>query len=142
VLRDGLCVLRPDLITFQESITSDTYDQVSDLLGPEYTIVHQAGRGVDRSGASIASRWPLLNVHKADLHLTERIDSAVGWIGSATAVELDIPHGIGPILLMHLKPSWQWSFERERELQAVVAAQFEEPAGCRNYATPLRDQDP
>jgi len=124
VLRDGLSVLRPDLITFQESIKSDTYDQVSDLLNPDYLIVHQGGRGEDGSGASIASRWPMLNVQAADLHLTSRIDPAVGWIGSVTAVEVRVPGAIGPLLFVHLKPSWQWGFERERELQAVAAAQF------------------
>jgi len=124
VLRDGLCVLRPDLIALQELITSDTYDQVSDLLGPDYTILHQTGRGEDGSGASIACRWPARNVQAADLHLTSRIDPTIGWIGSVTAVEVRVPGAIGPVLFVHFKPSWQWGFERERELQAVAAAQF------------------
>ncbi len=126
ILRDGLRTLQPDLITFQESIKRDDYDQVVDLLGSDYSVVHQRGRGVDGSGASIASRWPVADLHEADLHVTSRIDPTVGWIGSVAVAEIHVPDPIGSLLLVHHKPSWQWGFERERELQAVAAAQLVE----------------
>ena len=72
VLVDGLRALRPDLVAFQEAVRTDDYDQTADLLGPGYQVVHQAERAADESGASIASRWPLGEVHEVDLHLTPR----------------------------------------------------------------------
>jgi hypothetical protein len=126
VLHDGLQTLRPDVITFQETIKRDDYDQVIDLLGSDYAVVHQRGRGVDGSGASIASRFPFVDVHEASLHVTSRIDPAVGWIGSVAVAEIGVPEPIGPLLVVHHKPSWQWGFERERELQAVAAARLVE----------------
>jgi hypothetical protein len=68
VLIDGFRELRPDLVAFQESIRTSEYDQVADLLGPAYTVFHQAGRTPhDGAGASIASRWPLRHAHELDL---------------------------------------------------------------------------
>jgi endonuclease/exonuclease/phosphatase family metal-dependent hydrolase len=126
VLVDGLRDLRPDLVAFQEALKDDEYDQVVDLLGPKYHVAHQTGRAADGVGASIASRWPLGELREADLHVTPRVDPAHGWIGSAAAVEIGTPQPIGPLLFVHHKPSWQWGFERERELQAVAAARFVE----------------
>jgi endonuclease/exonuclease/phosphatase family metal-dependent hydrolase len=131
-LRAGLQELQPDLVAFQESVVQDGYDQVADLLGPGYTIAHQPGRGPDGSGASLASRWPMGELRGAGLHVTPRVDPAVGWIGSVCAVEIQAPEPIGPLLFVHHKPSWQWEFEHERELQARAAAQFvEELVGRR-----------
>ncbi|MBB5783684.1 endonuclease/exonuclease/phosphatase family protein [Nonomuraea jabiensis] len=41
VLIAGLRDLRPDLVAFQESVVTDDYDQIVDLLGPDYHVVHQ-----------------------------------------------------------------------------------------------------
>jgi hypothetical protein len=64
VLVDGFRRLRPDLVAFQEAVVGDGYDQVTDILGPDYHLAHQtereAGRGgdiEDGQGISIASRW-------------------------------------------------------------------------------------
>src|SRR5438270_2410139 len=59
VLIDGFRALRPDLVAFQEAIKNDEYDQVIDLLGPEFYVAHQTDREPDGQGISIASRWPL-----------------------------------------------------------------------------------
>jgi len=66
VLIDGLRELRPDLVAFQEAIVNDEYDEVSDLLGPDFHLAHQTAREsggpghVDPGqGISIGSRWPL-----------------------------------------------------------------------------------
>jgi endonuclease/exonuclease/phosphatase family metal-dependent hydrolase len=64
ILVAGLRALQPDLVAFQETIVTDAYDQVADLLGKNYHIAHQS-RGLvpaEPAGfhvASIASRWPI-----------------------------------------------------------------------------------
>ena len=75
-LRAGLQELRPDLVALQETVVHDGYDQVAELLGPGFTIVHQPGRGPDGSGASLASRWPLGELRSAELH-AQRINVSV-----------------------------------------------------------------
>lgn len=126
VLRTGLGALDPDLVAFQESIKTDRYDQVRDLLGPNYYLAHQeirepggpadveAGQGI-----SIASRWPIEDVHELDLHVTPRTaDFACGVL----LAQIQAPPPIGPLLFVNHFPNWQLAFEYERELQAVAAA--------------------
>jgi endonuclease/exonuclease/phosphatase family metal-dependent hydrolase len=125
VLIQGLRDLNPDIVTFQEAIKVEEYDQVADVLGPDYHVFHQSGRSEDGCGASIASRWPLEVVREADLHVTHRV-GAPAWIGSVAVVESAAPEPIGPILVVHHKPSWQSGFELERELQAVASARLVE----------------
>lgn len=122
VLKKGLAALSPDLITFQESVRTDDYDQVLDLVGDEYRVLHQEGRSSDGVGASIASRWPLQEIEQMFLDVTPRI--APSWIGSVAAVLVEVPGPVGTLALVHHKPSWQWGYEHERELQAVAAARF------------------
>jgi endonuclease/exonuclease/phosphatase family metal-dependent hydrolase len=121
VLKEGLRSLSPDVIAFQESVVTHDYDQAKDLLSSDYEIVHQEGRSPDGTGNSIASRAPLGEVNESFLHATARVDPNHGWIGSVAAVEI---YGPSPFLLVHLKPSWQPRYERERELQAIAAARF------------------
>jgi hypothetical protein len=66
VLVEGFRELAPDLVAFQEAVVADGYDQVTDILGRGYHIVHQTDREAarggdieDGQGISIASRWPL-----------------------------------------------------------------------------------
>jgi hypothetical protein len=54
VLVDGLRELQPDIIAFQEAVVTEGYDQVADLLGAGYQVVHQAGRDAEGTGLSIA----------------------------------------------------------------------------------------
>ena len=124
-LREGLRALRPDLVAFQEVIAGDRYDQVSDLLGPEYDVWHQAGREADGSGNSVASRWPFGEVRDVDLQVTSRVDPRE-LCGRLTVAEIRAPEAVGPLLLVNHKPSFQLAFEHERELQAVVAARIVE----------------
>jgi hypothetical protein len=56
VLIDGFRDLRADLVAFQESIKTDGYDQVADLLGADFEVLHQRARAPDGMGVSIASR--------------------------------------------------------------------------------------
>ncbi len=126
VLIEGFRQLQPNVVALQEAVKADGYDQVADLLGSGYHVVHQSGRSADGVGASIASLWPLGEVREADLHVTSRLDPSQRWIGSVAAAEVLTPDPVGPLLFVHHKPSWQRGFEYERELQAAAAARFVE----------------
>ena len=119
VLRDGLARAAPDLIALQEV----TEDEIARLLGPGYHVACHSGRSGDGVGAALASRWPLRAVHEIDLHVTERVD--LPWCAAVVA-EIDAPPPFGPLLFVHHKPSYQWGFSRERELQAMTCARFVE----------------
>lgn len=121
VLASGLAKLAPDLVTFQEEIADGAYDQTQDLLGPDIEIVRQRAREPDGQGISIASRWPIRDVCELDLHVTQRTrDFACGTL----VAEIAAPDPFGPLLFVNHLPSWQLSFEYERELQAVIAARY------------------
>jgi endonuclease/exonuclease/phosphatase family metal-dependent hydrolase len=123
VLIDGFRALRPDLVAFQEAIKNDEYDQVVDLLGPGFHVAHQTSREPDGQGVSIASRWPLGEMHEVDLHLTPRTSD---FACTTLVAEVLAPEPVGRLLFANHLPNWQPSFEHERELQAVAAAQFVE----------------
>jgi len=126
ILVDGFRQLRPDLVAFQETIKNDEYDHVIDLLGPGFHVAHQRDRETDRQdgtedgqGVSIASRWPLGSVREVDLDVTSRSGD---FAHTTLIAEVLAPLPIGPLLFVNHLPSWQLTFEHERELQTVVAA--------------------
>jgi endonuclease/exonuclease/phosphatase family metal-dependent hydrolase len=121
VLVDGLRALGPDLVAFQEAIHHHDYDQVADLLGPGYHVAHQSRREADGSGVSIASRWPLREVHEVDLQVTPR---AAGFLAVALVAEVQAPPPIGVLLFVNHKPNFELNLEHERGLQAVATASF------------------
>jgi endonuclease/exonuclease/phosphatase family metal-dependent hydrolase len=128
VLADGLRALRPDLVAFQESVVTGGYDQVVDLLGPGYHVVHQENGEADGTRASIAVRWPTAEVRQVRMPVTDRVDPSefCSWVGVAEV------HGPEPLLFVNHKPSFRLGHERERELQAVAAARLiEEMLGDR-----------
>lgn len=118
VLAAGFAAAGPDVLTLQETVVTDTYDQVADLLGEGYHVHHQPGRSDDGVGASIASRWPFEVIHEAAFAGGDH----TGWIGSLTVVRVAAPAPIGPVLLAHHKPTWQSGMEHVREHQAVASA--------------------
>jgi endonuclease/exonuclease/phosphatase family metal-dependent hydrolase len=126
VLIDGLRELQPDLVAFQEAIVTEGYDQVRDILGSGFHLVHQterepAAEGVEAGqGISIASRWPIRKVREVDLHLTP---GTAGFACAALIAEIEAPDPIGPLLFVNHFPSWEPNQELERELQAVASAQ-------------------
>lgn len=131
VLIGGLRELRPDIVAFQEAITSEGYDQVVDLVGPDFHVVHQTVGllGDGNHGASIASRWPLGEVREVDLHVTPR---TADYPCATLIAEILAPDPVGPLLFVAHGPSYQWGVELERELQAVAAGRFvEELVGSR-----------
>jgi endonuclease/exonuclease/phosphatase family metal-dependent hydrolase len=130
VLIEGIRALQPDLVAFHESIKTDDYDQVTDLLGQEFNVAHQKARDPNGMGISIASRWPLGRVQEVDLNVTPRTS---GFPCTTLVAEVIAPVPVGPLLFVNHFPNWQLSFEREREMQAVAAARFiEERVGQSN----------
>lgn len=123
VLVEGIRALDPDLVAFHESIKTDDYDQVTDLLGPGYSVAHSKGRDPNGMGISIARRWPLEEVQEVDLRVTPR---TVGFPCATLVARVIAPDRVGPLLFVSHFPNWQLNYERERELQAVAAARFVE----------------
>lgn len=121
VLSEGLRQLQPDLVAFQESVVTQEYDQIADLLEGEFHVAHQAARHADGMDVSITSRWPMTGAHERDLHLTDRTDD---FPCTTLAAEVAVPAPIGPLLFVNHFPSWQLDFEQERQVQAVAAARF------------------
>jgi endonuclease/exonuclease/phosphatase family metal-dependent hydrolase len=129
-LAAGLRELRPDLVAFQEALKTDDHDQIAELLGPDYHLAHQTSREADGSGASIASRWPLGEVHEVDLHVTPRTQGEFPCV--TLLAEVAAPEPVGPLLFANHNPNFELDFECERELQAVAAARaIEELVGQR-----------
>jgi endonuclease/exonuclease/phosphatase family metal-dependent hydrolase len=120
VIAEGLRRLEPDLVAFIEAIVTDEYDQVVEVLGPDYHVAHQEEREPDGQGASIASRWPLEDVTEVNLNVTPRTHD---FACTTLMAEVPAPDPIGPLLFVDHVPNWQLDYERERELQAVTAAQ-------------------
>jgi hypothetical protein len=72
LLINGLRTVQPDVAAFQESIKKDEYDQISDLLGSTFHIVHSKNRDQQGMGISMASRWSLGEIRELDLNVTPR----------------------------------------------------------------------
>ncbi|MEV1154844.1 endonuclease/exonuclease/phosphatase family protein [Micromonospora chokoriensis] len=118
VLINGLEALRPDVIAFQEVIRADRYDQVHDLVGSRYHIVHHSSRGDDGAGISTATRWQPTASHELGLDNS----SQSGPSSVALVVELAPPGLGGKVLVVNHKPVSEWHAEARREQQAVLAA--------------------
>lgn len=123
VLARGFRTLAADLVALQETIVTDGYDQVADIFGADYHVVHHGRRGPDGVGCSILSRWKPSDVREIDLCVTARVDPS-DFPGQCGAIEVETP--AGPLLFVNHKPSWPVGHEHERELQAVGAARFVE----------------
>jgi endonuclease/exonuclease/phosphatase family metal-dependent hydrolase len=117
---DGFRMLQPDLMSFQETVDRDDFDQVAAILGDEYQIVHQSvGLVGDGIGIVVASRWPVVGVREVDLHLVPGMED---FPCATLIVEVDAPDPLGRILFVNHLPNWQLNFEYVRELQTVAAA--------------------
>jgi endonuclease/exonuclease/phosphatase family metal-dependent hydrolase len=123
VSRRELRRLGPDLVALQEVTRTEGYDQVLDLLGPGYVVADHPNPSPEGVGAALASRWPVGEVRRLDLHLTPRAD--LPWAAVVVA-EVLAPAPLGPLLAVHHKPNWQYGREYEREQQAVAGARFVE----------------
>ncbi|WP_193608650.1 endonuclease/exonuclease/phosphatase family protein [Nocardioides lijunqiniae] len=125
LLRDTLQQLSPDIVALQETVVTDRYDQVVDLLGTDLHVTHQWRRESDGSGMSLASRWPFVEVVEQDFLVTDRVDPRE-FAGSLLAARVEAPPPYGALWFASPKPSFRLGHERERELQAVgMAARLE-----------------
>jgi endonuclease/exonuclease/phosphatase family metal-dependent hydrolase len=78
----------------------------------------------DGEGAALASRWPIGQVHTIDGRVSDRARD-LPWSGTVLA-EILAPEPVGPFFVVHHKPLYRLDGERERELQAVAAAELVE----------------
>ena len=124
VLRRELRRLRPDLAALQEVSRTEAHDQVLDLLGPGYAVIDHPDPSPEGVGAALASRWPVRDPRRRQLHVTPRAVD-LPWAAVVVA-EVLAPAPLGPLLAVHHKPNWQYGREYEREQQAVAAARLVE----------------
>jgi endonuclease/exonuclease/phosphatase family metal-dependent hydrolase len=131
VLRDGFRRAEPDLVAFVEPVKDAHYDQIEELLGPGYEVVYQSRRDGDVVGTALASRWPIGAVHELDLRVSDRTADS---LDVTLAAEIIAPEPIGRLLFLAANPKWEMGYERERELQALVAARFAERYAAEHEA--------
>lgn len=119
VLINAIRQLSPDLIALQETVLTSGYDQARDVLGDGYQLVNSRARLSGSWGASLASRWPVRNVHELDQAVSPRAEP---WCTTMIA-EIDAPAPVGPLLFVNHFQSAHVAQELEREQQALLAAQ-------------------
>jgi len=125
VLINGFRELQPDIVAFQEAIVTEDDDQVIDIVGNDYHVIHQS-RGLlgdENHGASVAKRWPLGAAHEPDLHVTPL---TADYPCGALIVDILAPAPFKPLWFVAHGPSYQWAAEHERELQALATARLVE----------------
>jgi len=122
VIKAGLASLDADVIALQEVTRSEVVDQARDWFGSEVTIIDHPNAPGESVGACLVSRHPVGDTRVLD---TPAATNAPGlpWLG-AVAVEVLLPAPIGPVLVIHHKPSWQLDREDLRETQAIAVARF------------------
>jgi hypothetical protein len=101
VLRDGLLALNADLLTLQETIAANGYDQAADILDSRY------------------QGWPVGETIELDINVTSRTSD---FACTSLITEILAPPPLGRIWLVNNIPDWQPDHEHERELQAVRTA--------------------
>ena len=117
VLLAGIAELNPDIILFQEEVWTTSYDQTVDLVGSDRHVVHSRARSKDeRSGISVASRWPVLAVHEIDLTIGGPPVDEYAW--TTLIVEVDAPPPVGRLIIANHFPDATADRESERERQA------------------------
>ena len=139
VLAAGLRALEADVVALQETVWDADWDQAAELLGPGFHVARHSDRSPDGVGAVLASRWPLGEVREIDLRLTPRV-ADFPWCAAVLA-EVLAPPPLGPLLVVHHKPSYQWGYGFERERQAVRTAREVEAVAAGRHVVVLGDFD-
>jgi endonuclease/exonuclease/phosphatase family metal-dependent hydrolase len=119
IMRQGFEELNADLITLQETIVIDGYDQARQFLDAGYHLAHQRNREADGQGVTTASRWPFGQVLEVDLQLSAR---TAGFAATCLITEVLAPEPWGRIWLANQLPDWRLDHEYERRIQTVAAA--------------------
>jgi endonuclease/exonuclease/phosphatase family metal-dependent hydrolase len=120
VVRSGLRTLDADLVALQETVIRPGRDQVAELLGAGYHVVHGDMREADGTGMSLASRWPIRRSWQRALPTSSRV-RAEEFSHQLMAVLVDAP-ALGRVLLASPKPTFRLGHEVEREVMSVAAA--------------------
>src|SRR3954453_21600133 len=115
-LVSGFRALAPDLIALQETVVTDDTDQVREVLGDGFAVVHSQRRDATGMGISIASRWPFAHVEELRLEGSARDD---GFPCTTLISTIEVPGSEAPVHFVNHFPSWQPQQELERERQAV-----------------------
>jgi endonuclease/exonuclease/phosphatase family metal-dependent hydrolase len=123
VLTEEFRRLDADLITLQETILRPGVDQVREVLGDDYHLVHSRTRESDGQGITIASRRPFGRVTELDLRVTDRTHD---FACTALVAEVPAPEPVGRVWLVNHFPDYQLDHEHERTLQAHVVARHVE----------------
>lgn len=121
VLRGIVSAAAPDVVLFSEEILTEHYDQTADLLGGDYDVVHSTARSdQERSGISVASRWPVLEHREVDLMTDGLPVYEFRW--AALLVTVDAPEPFGRTVVVNHFPEAAADREADREKQAVLVA--------------------
>ena len=138
VLAAALRELDADAVALQEVPIASAPEVIDELLGDGYHVRGFSRAAEDGVGGALATRWPHRVVEEVDQHCTERT-SDFPWCATLV-VEVDTP--VGPTLVAHHKPSWQFGYEFEREQQALAGAQaIERHASRADHVVVLGDFD-
>jgi endonuclease/exonuclease/phosphatase family metal-dependent hydrolase len=119
VLRQGFQTLDADIVTLQETILTENFDQAGEILGPGYHLAQQQSREEDGQGITTASRWPIGRAFEIDFHVTERTHD---FACTCLVSEILAPEPYGRLWIANHFPDYQLDHERERRLQSLAAA--------------------
>ena len=112
-MRTGFAALDADVITLQETIVTDGFDQAREILGEGYQFVHQREREPDGQGITTASRYPIGASFEVEWPRTQ------GFASTCLVTEILAPE---PVWVANHLPDWQLDHEHERTLQTLAAA--------------------
>lgn len=132
-----LRALDADVVALQEVPIGSAPEVVEDLVGPGYTLRGLGEPADDGVGAVLATRGPSRVVDELDQRCTPR-SRDFPWCATLL---VEVGTAVGPVLVAHHKPSWQFGFEYERERQALAAARAVEAAVGDAHAVVLGDFD-
>jgi endonuclease/exonuclease/phosphatase family metal-dependent hydrolase len=139
VLSAGIAALEPDVVLLQESFVTPDHDYTTDILGDGWETVHATTRASDGGGISIASRWPIVDVHELDLKdVSER---TFDFACTTLMAEVHAPEPFGTMVIVNHFPDYHTTHEVERERQTVIAARSVEARLDRGFAHVLLGGD-
>jgi len=118
VLAGELRRLAPDIVALQEVPCRPDLEVVHELLGPCYHVTPFSRAAEDGVGGVLATRLPHRVVEELDHRPIER-ELSLPWCATLIA---EVEAGVGRVVVAHHKPSWPFSYEHEREQEALRAA--------------------
>ncbi|MFC9467116.1 endonuclease/exonuclease/phosphatase family protein [Streptomyces coelicoflavus] len=124
VLAEELNRLSPDVLALLEV----TREDAEGLERSGWHVLPHPRWSAEGVGAVLAARTAFGRSVSDPLEVTERT-AHTDWCG-VLAAELLFPEPLGAVLVVHHKPSWPYGWEREREMQALVAARLAESAAA------------